>query len=123
PPAGDRVHTLAASEGVLPAEALLLNRGSLGFRADVPGFGRTVGLADRVAADDERQRLLVIHRHAAEGLPDVPGGGQRIRVAVGPLRIHVDQAHLHGAERTGEFPVAAVALIAKPGVLRPPEDL
>ena len=41
----------------------------------------------------------------------------------GPLRIHVDQAHLHGAERTGELPVAAVALVAEPGVLRPPEDL
>ncbi len=59
----------------------------------------------------------------AEGLSNVPGGSQRIRVAVGPLRIHVDQAHLHGAERTGELPVAAVALISEPGVLRPPEDL
>src|SRR5205085_8182438 len=35
----------------------------------------------------------------------------------------VDQAHLHGTERAGELPVAAVALIAEPGVLRPPEDL
>ena len=50
-------------------------------------------------------------------------GGQRIRVAVRPLRVHVDQAHLHGAERTGELPVAAVALVAEPRVLRAPEDL
>ena len=58
-----------------------------------------------------------------EGLADVPGGGERIRVAVGPLRVHVDQAHLHGAERTGELPVAAVALVAEPRVLGAPEDL
>ena len=48
---------------------------------------------------------------------------QRIRVAAGPFRIHVDQAHLHGAERPGELPVAAVALVSQPGVLRAPEDL
>src|SRR5664280_3578606 len=42
---------------------------------------------------------------------------------LGPSRVHVDQAHLHGAERTGELPVAAVALVAEPGVLRPPEHL
>ncbi len=81
-------------------------------------------LADRVAADDERNRLLVIHRHTTEGLSNVLGGSQRIRVAVGPLRVHVDQAHLHGAERTSASSrVAAVALVAEPGVLRAPEDL
>ena len=35
--------------------------------------GRTVGLAERVAAGDERDRLLVVHRHARERLADVPG--------------------------------------------------
>ena len=49
--------------------------------------------------------------------------GERIRVAVRPLRVHVDEAHLHGAERTGELPVAAVALVAEPRVLGAPEDL
>ena len=98
-PAGDRVGALAAAEAVLPAEALLLDRGS----PRAPGrrrsrVDRAVGLAERVAADDERDRLLVVHRHAGEGLADVRGGGQRIRVAVRPLRVHVDQAHLHGAE-------------------------
>src|ERR1700716_3553780 len=82
-----------------------------------------MALAERVAANDERDRLLIVHRHTTEGLSNVPGGSQRIRVAVGPLRIHVDQAHLHRAERTGEFPVAAVALISEPGVLSAPEDL
>src|SRR5436305_9262942 len=80
-------------------------------------------LAERVAADDERDRLLVVHRHPTERVADVPGGSQRIRVAVRSLRIHVDEAHLNGGERIGELPVAAVALVSEPGVLRAPEDL
>src|ERR671911_261654 len=57
-----------------------------------------MAFAEGVTADDERNRLLVVHRHTAEGLPNVPGGRQRIRVA-------------------------AVALVAEPRVLRAPEDL
>ena len=82
-----------------------------------------MGLADRVAADDERNRLLVVHGHPSEGLANVPGGGDRIRGAVGPLRIHINQAHLHGGERFREFPLAAVSLVSEPRVLRAPENL
>ena len=122
-PAGDRVDALAAAEAVLPADALVLDGAPLGLGADVVGVDGAVALAERVAADDERHRLLVVHRHAAEGLADVPGRGQRVGVAVRALRVHVDQAHLHGAERAAELPVAAVALVAEPGVLGAPEDL
>ena len=122
-PAGDRVGALAGAEGVPPAQALCLDRAALGLRTDVLRAGGAVALAEGVAADDERHRLLVVHRHAGEGLADVPGRRQRIRVAVRPLRVHVDQAHLHGAERTLELSVAAVALVAEPRVLRTPEDL
>jgi hypothetical protein len=80
-------------------------------------------LSDVVATDDERDRLLVIHRHAVEGVSNVLGGSQRIRVAAGPLGVHVDQAHLHRGERICEVPVAAVALVSEPRVLRPPVDL
>jgi hypothetical protein len=44
-------------------------------------------------------------------------------LAVGPLGVDVDQAHLHGAHVLGELAVTAVALVAQPGVLRAPEDL
>ena len=121
--ARDRVLALAGAEGVLPAEALVVHRAALGLGTDQVGVPGTVALAERVAARDERDRLLVVHRHPAEGLPDVPGGRQGIRVAVGALRVHVDQAHLHGAERTAELPLAAVPLVSEPGVLRSPEDL
>ena len=81
-----------------------------------------MGLAERVPAGDERDRLLIVHGHAPERLPDVPGSGERVRVAVRPLRIHVDQAHLNGAERLRELPVAAVALVSEPRALRAPVD-
>jgi hypothetical protein len=58
-----------------------------------------VGLAEGVAAGDERDGLLVVHRHAGEGLADVARRGERIGVAVGALGVDVDQAHLHGGER------------------------
>src|SRR5262249_14838524 len=47
----------------------------------------------------------------------------RIGVAARPLRVHVDQAHVIGAERPLDFPAAGVALVSKPRVLGAPEDL
>ena len=71
-------------------------------------------LAEGVAAGDQRDGLLVVHRHAAEGLADVLRGREGIGVAVRAFRVDVDQAHLHGAERLGELAVAAVAFVAEP---------
>ena len=82
-----------------------------------------VGLAEGVAAGDQRDRLLVVHRHAAERLADVPGRGERVRVAVRAFRVDVDQAHLHGGERVFELPVAGVALVAEPLGLGAPVDV
>src|SRR5688500_713799 len=96
---------------------------SLGLRTDVVATRRAVGLAERVAACDERHRLLVVHRHASERLTDVARRSQRIRVPIRAFRVDVDEAHLDGSERTGELAVAAVALVAEPLVLEPPEHL
>ena len=82
-----------------------------------------MGLAEGVPAGDQRDRLLVVHRHPAERLADVAGGGECVGVAVGALRVDVDQSHLDRTERVGELAVAGVPLVAEPGVLRPPEDL
>ena len=84
---------------------------------------RSVRLAKRVTAGDERNGLFVVHRHAAERLSNVPRRGNGIRIAVGPFRVHVDEAHLHGAEWIRELAVAAVARVGEPGVLGPPVDL
>src|SRR5262249_11549101 len=105
-------------------EPLLLKAGALRFGADVlEGGGGAMSLADRVAADDEREGLLVIHRHAGERLTNVLPGQGRIRVAARPLWIHVDQAHVISADRAMEFSLTAMALVSKPGILRAPEDL
>src|SRR5438046_1561915 len=91
--------------------------------ADVAFRARAVGLSEGVTARDQGDRLLVVHRHPAERLADVPGRGERVRVAVRALRVDVDEAHLNGAERVGEFAVAAVALVTEPGGLRAPVDV
>jgi hypothetical protein len=122
-PAGDRVLALALAEGVLPAQAHRLDGAALGLRPHQRRVARAVGLSERVATGDEGDGLLVVHRHAGEGVADVARRRQRIRPAVRPFRVDVDEPHLHGAERPAELAVAAVALVAEPRVLRPPEDL
>ena len=50
-------------------------------------------------------------------------GGNGIGGAVRAFRVHVDEAHLHGAKGIRQLPVAAVALVAEPGGLGPPVDV
>ena len=122
--AGDGVRSPARLVAALPAEPLLFQVAALRFAADMlVGGRRTMGLAEGMATGDERHGLLVVHRHAAERLADVPRGGDRIGVAVRAFRVHVDEAHLHGAEGIGELAVAAVALVAEPRPFRSPVDL
>ena len=123
-PAGDRIAADAAAIAVLPAEALLLDAGAFGIGADILGrVGGAVGLAEGVAAGDQRHRLFVIHRHAREGLANVVGGRDRIGIAVRPFRIDVDQAHLHRRERIFEVAVAGVTLVIEPCFLIAPVDV
>src|ERR1700722_12475056 len=80
-------------------------------------------LAEGVTTGNQRNGLLVIHRHATKGFANVLRGRQWIRIAVRTLGIHVNQAHLRCPERLFEFPVAAVALIAAEKLLLgPPVD-
>ncbi len=118
--AADRVIALAAAKTALPAEALQFDAGGFRCWAHQRGIARAVGLAEGVSAGDERDGFLVVHGHAGKGLADVLGCGERIRIAVRPFRVHVDQTHLHGGERILEIPVTRVALVAKPGVLGAP---
>src|SRR5205814_2180212 len=109
-PAGDRRVAVAGAEAVAPAETLLSEGRALRLPVDVlAGVGGAVRLAERVPAGDEGDGLLVVHRHPGEGLPDVARCGDRVRGAVRPLRVDVDQAHLDGAERVLEHAVAGVA--------------
>src|SRR5215510_12209169 len=123
-PAGDRVVALAAVKPVLPPETLLLQACAFRLGTNVlRARGSAVRLANRVTADDERNGLLVIHRHAGERLSNVLSSTRRVRVAARPLRIHVDQAHMISAERPPHLPATGVALVSEPRILGPPEDL
>ncbi|CAB4581052.1 unannotated protein [freshwater metagenome] len=121
--AGDRVGALAGAEAAAPADAHRVHRAALGLGAHERGVAGSVRLAEGVTPGDQRHGLLVVHRHPAERLADVASRRQRVGRAVRALGVHVDEAHLHGAERIAELAVAAVARIAEPGVLSPPEHL
>ena len=82
-----------------------------------------MGLAEGVTASNQRDRFFVIHRHACEGFANIPRRSDRIRVAVRPFRIHVDQAHLNGGERIIQLTVARVALVRQPLALGAPIDV
>ena len=98
-------------------------RGAFRLRSDQRRIAGAVGLAEGVAAGDQRDGLFVVHRHAEEGFADVLGRGDRVRIAVRAFRIDVDQAHLHRAERLGELAFAAVAFVAEPGAFGTPIEL
>src|SRR5690606_25254563 len=118
--AGNGVRAAAGAVPALPAEALILDRGGLGLRADEGRIAGAVGLAETVPAGDQRHGFFVVHRHAEKGLANILGRGHWIRLAVRAFRIDVDETHLHRAERFGELALAAIALVAEPGPFRAP---
>src|SRR5262249_21610546 len=104
--AGDRVPAVALAQAVPPAEALLLDDASFGLASDVLGLlAGAVGLAEGMATGDQRDGLLVVHPQAGERLGGVARRGDGIGVAVGALRVDVDEPHLDGAQRTLELAV------------------
>ncbi len=101
--AADGVSSAAGAVVADPAQALCFQVGSFRVRPLV-GLGRgAVRLAESVAAADQRDGFLVVHRHALEGFADESGGGNRIAIGAWAFRIDVDQAHLGGAERIFEL--------------------
>ena len=121
--AGDGIGADAGAVLALPAEALILERAAFRVRAHQRRIAGAMGLAEGVAAGNQRDGLFVVHRHAEEGFADVLGRRERIRIAVRAFRIDVDETHLHGAERLGELAFAAVAFVAQPGAFGAPEQL
>jgi hypothetical protein len=110
--AGDRISRPTCAERALPTEALRFDLATLRLGTDVLSSTRAVGFAKGVAASDQRDGLFVIHRHSTEGLANVARRGDGVRFAVRALRIHVDEAHLHGPQRIGEFSLAGVTRVS-----------
>ena len=99
--------------GVLPALAHFFHGGTGWFAAYETWIAGTVHLAKRVSTGHEGDGLFVVHGHASEGFADVARRSERIGIAVGPLRVDVDQTHLNGSERILKVAVAGVALVTK----------
>src|ERR1700722_55212 len=122
--AADRLIAVAVAEAVLPTEALLLDRGALGLGGDILlGIRSAVGLAKGVTPGNQRNCFLVVHRHPSERLSDIPCRSDWIWISIRPFRIHVNQSHLHGAERIVEFTIAFITLVSEPLGLRSPVDV
>src|SRR5258705_7607719 len=121
--AGNGVGAEALAMLALPAEALVLNGTAFRRWTDQRRIARAVGLAEAVAAGNQRDGLLVVHRHAEERFADVLGLRDRIRIAVRSFRIHVDEPHLHRAERILKLAFAAVAFVPQPRPLGTPVEL
>ncbi len=107
----------------LPAQALILDRAAFRRGADERRIAGAVGLAEGVAARDQRDRLLVVHRHTEERFTDVPGGRDRVRLAVRPFGVDVDETHLHRRERILQLAFAAIAFVAEPRPFGTPVEL
>ena len=75
-----------------------------------------VALAEGVAAGDQRDGLLVVHRHAREGDADVAGRGHRVAVGVWAFGVDVDQRLVRGRKRVFEI-VVGVAVLAAPALV------
>ena len=52
-----------------------------------------------VPAGDQRHGFFIIHRHAGEGFAHILCAQQRVGIAVGTLRVDINQTHLNGSQR------------------------
>ena len=74
-------------------------------------------------ACNKGNRFFVIHGHAPEGLTDIAGGQQGIRVAVGALRVYINKAHLNSSQGIFQLPVPRITLVFEPFAFRTPVDV
>ena len=118
---GDRILRVARAKTVLPSEPLLFKAGSFRLGTDVLVWvARTVRFAKGVSPRNKSDRLLIVHRHPAKGLANVPCRRQRVWISIGALRIYINETHLNGSKRVFEFPVTRVALVTQPFALDSP---
>ena len=85
----------AAFVAAHPAEPLHGDIRAFWFGTDLRCVSGAVAFAESVAAGGERDRLIVVHCHAGEGLADIAGRFQRIGIATRAFGIDVYEAHLN----------------------------
>ncbi len=121
--AGDSVAPFAALKAADPAQSLLLKSSGLRLRPDMIGSTGTVAFAKGMTTCNQGHGFFIVHGHPGKGLPDIMSRLCRNRLPIGPLRIDVDQAHLHRSQRIFKITFTAVALVSQPFVLSSPVDI
>ena len=111
----DRVFALASAVRVFPTKALLFDRCAFWFWTHVTFWiGRAVAFTERVTTSSKRHSFFIVHRHTRECFTDVSGGRQRIRVAIWPLWINVNQTHLHGTQNADQVTRIRITFVIQP---------
>ena len=82
-----------------------------------------MAFSESVSARNEGDSLFVIHRHAGEGLTDVPCCSKRVWIAIWAFWIDVNQSHLNSGQRIRKVAIASVSLVIEPLSFRPPIDV
>ena len=124
--AGDRIAAHALATGVGPAEALRLDIGAFGISAELRRIAIAMRLAHRVPTGGERSGFFVIHRHAGEGFAHGRRRFQRIRLAIDPFGIDIDQPHLDRRQRVFErsfVTCLGITVLGQPILLGAPVDV
>src|SRR5580692_2336211 len=84
---GDCAVAVSVAERVAPAKILFVDAGTGRSETYVlRGIGGAVRFAEGMAAGDQCDGLLIVHRHASERLANICRGGERIGIAVGAFR-------------------------------------
>src|SRR5450755_2657184 len=95
--AADSVSSTTFTKFILPSETLFVQLGAFRFGPNmVSGNRSAMGLAERMPAGNQCNRFFIVHGHALERFPNIPGRRDRIRLTIRSFRIHVDQSHLYG---------------------------
>ena len=107
-----------------PTKALCFNRRAFRLGTDQRIITGAVHFAECVAAGDLRHGFLIIHRHAGEGFAHILTAQKRVGIAIGALRVDVNQAHLHGGQRVFQRLTGfGIAIIAEPFIFRTPVNI
>ena len=80
-------------------------------------------LAESMTAGNQCDGFFVVHRHPGERFTNVMGRRQRIGMAVRPLRIHIDEAHLNGSKRRFQLAIPGISLVVQPDIFGSPIDV
>ena len=104
--AGDGIASLARSMAADPAKTHFFNGGAFRLGTNKTGITRSMRLAKSMATGNKGNGFFVIHCHPAKSFTNISCAGKRIWIAVWAFRIDIDQTHLHGGKRVGQFAVA-----------------